>query len=531
MKHILLAFILICSTYSFGQKTNFQISIHEKSVGKNLQNNSEIKGTEYIFPNRIHEAFLDAASGFLTVQLRGVSKGDKWLNNTGHILQYDLNEQKLMWSKKIAYQTSRLQQFENVMIYTVGNKSSYLDIHTGKELWQTKNNIYHIDPFNRIGIGYKSHIGGYKSKNELEGIDLDNGDVLWKIDLNREYGWNDTFYDNDSTLIVVAAGLHSINVINGDGWDYEAITGRKDYSGTVAANVVGVALGLLTGTFVVTTGYDLVHGLVSNVLVDDLYFYFSTKEELVKIDKQTGEIIWEQAFPKDLTSKSSIFENNNKIFMINEGIAFMGNQQIDFGKPFIAAFDRETGEQAFLSTIEGKREPIRSFLLMENEILLMFKDRLAKYSKETGKFIMERNFHKNDFGENGNQTTFRGSELKSFVGNQTFIVNENDKFICLPQTDTNKIFVLTNKGTVLILNNQLDITNTIESEELNISYLETENHKFIVKDKDSKTWIIDNSGEKIAEIEASSNAFLIDKILYNTQQDRFIAIDLEGIIR
>jgi len=53
------------------------------------------------------------------------------------------NLQKLMWSKKITYQTSVLQQVGNVMIYTVGNKSYYLDINTGKELWQVKNNIYH----------------------------------------------------------------------------------------------------------------------------------------------------------------------------------------------------------------------------------------------------------------------------------------------------------------------------------------------------------------------------------------------------
>jgi len=44
---------------------------------------------------------------------------------------------------------------------------------------------------------------------------LKNGNVIWQRDLNREYGWNDVFYTNDSTMIVVAAGLHAINIKTG----------------------------------------------------------------------------------------------------------------------------------------------------------------------------------------------------------------------------------------------------------------------------------------------------------------------------
>lgn len=367
MKHLFLAFILICSTYSFGQKTNFPISVSEKIAGKNLQNDLDIKGTEYTFPNKIHKVFLDTVSGFWTIQLRGTSKNGKWLNNTGHVLQYNPNEQKLIWNKKINYLTSELLQDNNVMIHTVGNKSSYLDIYTGKELWKAKNSIYHIDPINRIGIGYKS-------KNNLEGI------------------------------------------------------------------------------------------------------------------------------------------------------AFMGHRQINFGNPFIAAFDRETGDQIFLSIMDEKKDPILSSQLMGDKILLTFKDRLEKYSKKTGEFIMARIFQKNEFGE-----------LKSFIENHAFIVNENDEFINLRQTDTTKIFVLTNKGSVLAMDDKFNnITNTIKQEDLNFCYLETENYKFIAKyngnEDGYRTWLIDNSGKKIAEMEVSSAAFLINKTLYDLQKDKLVAINLEGII-
>ena len=45
--------------------------------------------------------------------------------------------------------------------------------------------------------------------------------------LNGGCGWNDILYLNDSIVLIVAAGLHAINIKNGTGWDYIAITGKK----------------------------------------------------------------------------------------------------------------------------------------------------------------------------------------------------------------------------------------------------------------------------------------------------------------
>ena len=515
MRKIIIGLSLLISSIAFGQK-NFQILHYEKVVGKNLIDNAEIKGIEYIFPERIHEAFIDTTNGFLTVQLRGLRKG-KWLSNKGYILQYDLNNKNLLWSKKIAYQISSLQQFSNTMIFTVANKSNCLDIRTGDEIWEVKNNIYYVDPMDNIGIGYRFKSStGYL--NELEGIDLKSGNVIWKRNINREYGWNDVFYINDSTMIVVAAGLHSININNGKGWDYNTITGKKDYSGTVAANAVGVAAGLLTGTFIMSTGHNLVRDVVSNSLVDSSYIYFASKEQLSKIDKQTGEIAWKYPFPNDLASKSSLFMNDDIVFMINKGYAFMGHRQLDFGKPFIAAFDRETGKQKYLTLINVKKDPILGFKILQDEVYLVFKNRIAKYSIKTGSQIIEKEFPEDYYGD-----------LKYFVGNQVFVKNENDDLVSLPQSDTSKVFVFTNQGKTLSIDNQLNITDTIDYEDLSIYYLRTADLKFIAKDK--QTLIIDNEGKQIAEIEATTNAFLIGETLYDKQDKSFIAIDLKEIIK
>jgi len=516
MKTIRIAYlVLLISITAFGQKSEFQVLNEQKILGKNLISGSDIKGQEFVFPDRIHEFFMDATTNLLTVQLRGLSKNRKWLNNTGNILQYDIKNEKLLWSKKMAYQTSKLQQVSKTMIYTVGNKSYCLDVNTGNNLWETKNNIYFLDPINNVGIGYK-----YRSlkglTNELEGIDLFSGDIIWNMELNREYGWNDAFHINDSTLIVVAAGLHAININTGGGWDYTATTAEKDYSGMVAANVAGLALGILTGTFVVTTGYDLVRDLVSNTLIDDEFIYFASKEEIVKIDKQSGDIVWEHSLPKGMASKSSLLMDDRVVYMINNGYAFAGNSQVNFGKVFIAAFDRQTGKQKYLSLIDVKNDPVLSSQLSDNTIYLIHKNKIVKFNEETGE-ITEKIFPKNNFGE-----------LKYFVGDQVFFTNQNDDLLCLSQSDPTKIHVVTDQNKIISLDNQLNITNTFTHEDLSNNYLRTKDYSFF--SKGGKTLIINNKKEKVAEIEMDSHAFIINGILYNKRDKSFVAIDLKEIL-
>lgn len=196
MKKTIFCLLLIVSTCAWGQKNQPQVTIHEETMGYNLQSQSDIKGVQYVFSNRIHGWFLDTIPGLLTVQLRDLSKNGKYLNNNGSVVQYDLKNQQILWTKKIAYQINRLQQFDKTMILSDANKSYCLDIHSGKELWKVKNQIYHVDANEHIGLGYKySTMNGYT--NELESIDLNTGEVLWSIDVNREYGWNNLFYSND----------------------------------------------------------------------------------------------------------------------------------------------------------------------------------------------------------------------------------------------------------------------------------------------------------------------------------------------
>lgn len=518
MNRIVLALLLLTTVGVYsqkGSKRQIQVIAKEQIVGKNLLNNTSITGFEYVFPERIDRSFLDVSNGFLTVQLKGLTKNGKYVKSTGDIVQYDLAQQNVLWTKKITFQTGKMAHFGSNIFETVANKNFYVDTKTGKDRWEVKNNIFFVDKSDKIGLGYKSN-AAFANVNQLEGIELASGKALWKRKLNNDYGWNDAFYTNDSTIIAVNSGLHSINLNTGKGWDYEAITGKNDYSNTIAANAVGIGLGILTGTAILSTGYDVVRDLVSNTIVDSTSIFLASKEELVMLDKESGEIQWKTLLPKDITSKSSIFIKENVVYMINEGIAFMGNRQINFGKPFVAAYTKDSGKQLFLSFIDAKDEPILSFLIKDDHIILVFKNKIRKYSMNSGLIVAEKDFTDQKFGN-----------LQYFIGEHVFITNEDGTLVNLLDSDPSKMFVYTTEMKSLLINSDLEVVKLYDFEALSISNLQTKDLKFISKNQ--KTQVVDNSGKLIAEIDALSNAFISDNILYNTLENRFIQIDLSQI--
>jgi outer membrane protein assembly factor BamB len=257
-------FLLLAYRQSVAQSPKTVVYLNKKAVGKKWADQTDIMAQEYTFPERIEGMYVDSAAGLLTMQLRGLSANGRWLNNNGSIVMFDINQYDVKWTKKMAYQASTLQQFGPLLIHTTGDRSFCLDQQSGEPKWEVKNNIYHVDPKAQVGIGYqfRGRMTGYT--NTLEGIDLNTGQVIWQREIDRSYGWNQVGKMNDSTLLIVSGGLHTVNLRTGAGWDYQTPTGKKDYSGIVAANAAGVALGLLTGTFILSTGSSLVRDIASN---------------------------------------------------------------------------------------------------------------------------------------------------------------------------------------------------------------------------------------------------------------------------
>ena len=364
---IYLTLIILCLTFlqSYPQPKG----VNHKIIGRNHLTNHDIQAKEYIFQDRIYNLFIDSTSNMLTIQLRGTSKNGKWMNNTGDLILYDLQQSREKWRKQISYFQGGIEQHDNLIIESKVNRSYCLNIENGAELWELKNSIYYVDPILNIGIGYRNTMVE-KYLNTAEGIDLKTGNWLWNRYLFRDYGWNDVFHLSDSVIVVVAAGLHSLNLKNGKGWDHNMATGKRD---------------------------DLVHGLVSNVLIDSLSIYFAGRNEIIHITND-GKMKWTHSLPDELTGRSSIFISGSNLFIINKGCALKNNRLVSFGTPYFASFELNTGKQQFLKTVTGKPNTINDFNISKDTIVFVFNKKVIKYSMIDGQLLSEKTFDTSSFG-------------------------------------------------------------------------------------------------------------------------------------
>lgn len=490
-----------------------------KLIGVNHVTNTDIQANEYFFPERIHNFYIDTTTNLLSVQLRGTTKNGKWLDNTGKLILFDLINNTIRWTKKLNYQQGDVEQLNNMIIQSQGNKSFSLNIENGENLWEVKNNIYYVEPFRKVGLGYKFRTA-HNDTNILEGIDLTNGTSIWNKMLYRPYGWNGVFHLNDSVIVIVSSGLHSVNLRTGLGWDYDTKTGMRDY--TPPPSIAGAAsaalsvVSILAGTFVMSSGNNTVSGIVSNVLIDSSDIYFASKEKVSRLSHD-GQIIWSQPLPEDLTSNSSLFIKGTNLYLVNKGYAYMGYRQINFGTPFFTSFDLVTGKQNFMTTIKGKRDQISSYIIRNDTILLVFKDKVAKYSMINGSAITEKSFE-----------TKAAGELKYFLGSQVYFKTDST-YKSLAFSDSTKYFLYANNRIILVTNLNLDILDQIDFSQLYIYFLKTKDFKFLAKG--NETVVLDNNNRKVADLKVSRNAILLGTKLYDRQEKSFIEIDLHDLIK
>lgn len=411
------------------------------------------------------------------------------------------------------YDSAPTMEEKDVILYPRGKKTYCLDKDTGKDLWQLKTKIVYLDSVNNLGLGYRySSYEGFT--NELEAINLSTGKVNWRVEIENDFGWDDLFYLNDSTLIITAAGIHSININNGDGWDYNTITGHMDFKKNIATSLLGFATGGLTGAIVmsnVAKEYELVR-ISSNLLLDDQSFFLASKEKISKIDFFSGEIKWSFSFLKKQASKSSLFLEDEVIYLVNYGYSFKEERQIEYGIPFIMAFDPISGQQYYQLKFEKKHDPILDFELIGEDLFLIFKNRIAKYDLKTGSLVDEVVM----FGAN------EGS-FQCLTSDNVYYSPSTHELRSLT-TESSMIFVEATNGTIYKVDYNLEVRKIIDVNELSTFQFAFGKNKVVADKKYS--WIINSKGIKIAKLPYLKNYFVEDNFLWFWKSNKIISIDL-----
>jgi outer membrane protein assembly factor BamB len=514
---ILFGWMIMITMVSMAQSSKIDVLYNEKSIGKDIKSHKAIIAQEYIFPKRIHEIYLDTISGNITLKLRKLSKNGKVLDISGEVLVFDLINKQVKWDKKVEFTTNNIYQYGNIITQNIGNKLICLNNETGEKIWDIKNDLYYVDPIKKIGVGYK-YKGFAGNLHTLEGVNLISGNSIWEKELNREYGWNKTIQLNDSTILIAASGLHTVNIKNGSGWDFNLVTGQKDYKETIAKNVAGITIGILTGTYITSSGPNVVREIISNIIIDSSEIYIASKESISKINKVNGKIIWSNQLPEDLTSKSSIFIKDSLLYLINNGFAYWGDKKIDYGIPFINGLNLKTGEQIFYKTISEKKDPICDFKTYNDTLLISYKNRLTKYSLKDGSELFSKTFDQEEYGD-----------LKFFTGNHIYLKTRENNFTQLTKLDSTKYYIQTSKRKTLILDYDFNIINQIDFDELYYNYATIDKNKLLAKD--IQTIILDKNNQEIANLDLSYTSTIVGTTLYNFKGNSLFVVNLKELFK
>lgn len=504
-------------------QTGLKVVNNKTVAGKNLVTNTDILAEEYVFPGRIHKYLVNPKTQTLTVQLREDSGNKKKSVNPGYLLSYNLESNKINWSREADYRGSRFLLYENRIIESTGYSSNGLNMETGNIQWEAINSIYYVDPALPVGLGYKRILSKSKNAdlknvfNDLEGIYLKNGKTLWKREIDREFGWNEVLQLRDSVLLIAASGLHSVDLRNGKGWDYNAVTGLKDKNSPFFKNLLAASVAALNNSsYYFTTEYDIIWNIASNIIIDGSDIYFASREKISKLDV-SGKEIWSHPLPATLTSKSSIFIKGNAVYLINRGYAFKGNEPVEFGMPFIAAYNINTGGEIFLQNISDKKEEVRAYTIRDKELCVLFKNRISKYSLINGKPKSQKIWSEKMYGE-----------MMYFVSDKLYFKTDST-LTSLSSIDSAGLYVLANANKILVINKNLEVSQQFELHQLFIHYLKANEFKFLANE--NKTIVVDGDNKIVAEFKASRKSILLGTTLYETHENSLREIDLSGLIK
>lgn len=333
------------------------------------------------FDKRIDGIVIEPELDYILLKFRGTTKNGKWLQNKGGIGAYSIKESKLLWTHPFNYLTSSVYCTKAGVIISSGNKVSMLDPVTGAECWNSEFSPVQFDDSTNVILGYSSA----RSK-KLSGYDLKTGQQLWttKMPHEKNWGWNHVIREDSVHWLVVADNLNRLNISNGEMAVHEAKTGVTDVKSALLQGLV-MAAGAAAGAM--ATGYaaypvgvvtpNVINQLHSNILQDDSLYFFADRERLVCLDDSMNQV-WSYDFPSKTSAFSSLACNDSTLYMFNFGFGLRdGRQRTKMGRPFIAAFDKNTGACQFMNMLSLKKDMVEDAVLNPDGAFMLFDDGLA----------------------------------------------------------------------------------------------------------------------------------------------------------
>ncbi len=404
MRRVCLFAIVAIPLCIIARDLNDQVSA-QVEIGKNLITQNPITAAETTFPYFIKYISIHDSNRQALVELTK-PKANMWAPDKSekYAALLDLDTKEFLWVEE--YQNCKYQFAGDYVYKTFPSRIEKINATTGQILFK--------ETFKAEKIVNDSYALGFKSNlNMLMGMHLDYGMLEWKRKIKNRLGWQQTQMLNDSTMLLLCEGLHLINIKTGEGWDY-TINTPGEAASYVARNTYipsgyGGALGALFEYLVVELVAHAIDNSIknqltweptnsygnSNFIVDNDCIYIANMHRLSCLGLDGVDVLT-YPLPEELTSSSSIFLRDDKLYLLNEGTLQQWNNPTKKGKPYLACFDAATGKNLFIS-LYAKAAKVKSSFIDNEYLHVMLKKNVISYSLKNGELHNEINLDKEQY--------------------------------------------------------------------------------------------------------------------------------------
>ncbi|MBR1932501.1 MAG: hypothetical protein IJ841_02320 [Prevotella sp.] len=338
----------------------FLIALLCQMVGVAVAQTVEDLGMD--FGKRVYATQKNPKGTYALVMFRERNKKDTDWKQWGEIGLFDLRDKEMMWTEKFDYNTAVAWCTNRGVLVAKEGEMTMKDWYTGAPLWAGVGAPILLDEATGMLLSY-----GLAGSTKVHGLSLRDGAECWtaRIPATRSWGWNQVLWEDSVHVVVVNDHVDRINIVTGETDTFEAKTGIADVGQIVATAAASVALTVVANVnnhsdyfyYYTPSSYPpkIIAELHSNLLQADTCYYFSDRNQVVKLDRRLRPV-WTTPLPEKMGAHAVLYAHGPTVYMANLGYGLKGKgEHHATGRPFVAAFNAQTGEQQFLRHLsEGK---------------------------------------------------------------------------------------------------------------------------------------------------------------------------------
>ncbi|MGE0566440.1 MAG: hypothetical protein AB7O73_00710, partial [Bacteroidia bacterium] len=419
-----------------------------------------------------------------------------FFKNNGYQFAYSCKGDSFLWINDV--RKFDILPLNSHLLISSDVSTSWFNEENGLERHTHSKKLVYADEVTLTGLYYETAEKG-KQKSKLTACNLENGTVKFSVEVPLEFDWTEVLKVNDSILLIAASGLHGLNLNSGKIWSISDVTGENNTQKLIQSIINPNAFRVKQSSFLSSEKENVITQICSNILRHEDKIYFAGKTNLFCLSIN-GELNWKVDLGANPTSKSALFVNNGKLYMLNLGVANFKEIQVVYGSPFFMQLDLDSGKVLFNHTLPMFAYPV-DFKITATDLVLAGKNNLYLIDLKDGRFYNEIDVNELRYGN-----------FQEFVNGDQYYVEMEGYFVPLNFINDNAIYFHSDHGKVY----------GVEGGRIQYEYHESELYKFDKKFKGYKlirqkfkTYVLNSNFELVAVLDTDVPATVVkDKLLY-----------------